>query len=140
MIAVSMRDAVLLCQTSPAAGVSDVMYLGGDYFTSVSFSHDSKWLAAGDSQGQIHVWDLQADSIANSEMILDGHEGWITSVAFDSTQFRLATTSRDGTARLWEMRTDRLKEIAIGTAGRQLRGDEYQSEALQTLSSSANRE
>lgn len=134
LIAIPIRGHVVFANLYDDPRLSNPTYLGGDYFTSVSFSYDGQYLAAGDAQGQVHVWQTQAKRIRETEFILDGHEDWITNVGFDPTENRLITASRDETTKVWEFEISKLLEMAKRTAGRRLTPNEYNNEYLDKLS------
>ena len=68
-------------------------------FTSVAFSPDGRWLAAGATDGLIYVWDAQTGGLLRW---MEGHAGGVTSVAFSPDGERLASGSDDRTVRLWD--------------------------------------
>ena len=65
--------------------------------TCVAFSPDDKTLAMGTGRA-IHLWDI---STGNAVKILEGHEQSVTGVVFLSDRNSLASSSLDGTVRLW---------------------------------------
>ncbi|PMB50790.1 hypothetical protein CEN40_00890 [Fischerella thermalis CCMEE 5205] len=69
---------------------------------SVAFSPDGKLLAAGDSNGEIHLWQV-ADG--KQLLILRGHANWVVSLAFSPDSRILASGSSDCTVKLWDVGT-----------------------------------
>jgi len=73
-------------------------------------------LATGGHDGRVHVWDPKSGkAIGNA---LKGHSKWITSLAWEpihinSVNPRLASSSKDGTVRVWSMIT-RTSEYVLG--------------------------
>lgn len=68
----------------------------------VAFSPDSELLATGDTNGEIHLWQ-----VANGNQLLSfkGHTNSVWSVAFSPDGRWLASASEDRTVRLWEVAT-----------------------------------
>ena len=65
---------------------------------SVAFSPDGERLAAGDTNGEIHLW-----RVADSQTLLSyrGHTHWVWSVAWSPDGQILASAGEDQTVRLW---------------------------------------
>ncbi len=83
---------------------------------SVAFSPDGKWLAAGESNGSIQIWE-----IANSRklMTLHHHTSWVWSVVFaphphDPEQQILVSVSDDYQVKLWDLQTGSLLRTLLG--------------------------
>ena len=89
----------------------------------------SGWLASGGADHQIRLWSFDGAAAAASERVLEGHHGWISGLAWGSAGKTLASTSLDGTVRLWSIETpgrptpalrgpsDRLSGVAISPDG-----------------------
>ncbi len=69
---------------------------------SMTFSPNGKFLAIGDTNGEIHLWQV---STFKQTLTLKGHESWVWSVSFSSDGQTLASSSQDCTAKLWDIRT-----------------------------------
>jgi WD40 repeat protein/serine/threonine protein kinase len=67
---------------------------------SVVFSPDGLWLAAGNSSGEIFLWDVTARHI--TAQTIAGHTDAVTSVTFSPDGTLLASASEDGTISLWD--------------------------------------
>ncbi|MGE0758227.1 MAG: WD40 repeat domain-containing protein, partial [Pirellulaceae bacterium] len=74
----------------------------------VAFSPDGRWLAAGTGKmsfgwpqdSPIHVWDLTTGRGLEARV---GHEDVVTDVAFSPDSQRKASSSRDGSVRVWDI-------------------------------------
>jgi WD40 repeat protein len=69
---------------------------------SVAFSPDGKILAAGESNGEIHFWQV---TNGKQFLILRGHTSWVVSLAFSPDGRTLASGSSDCMVKLWEIGT-----------------------------------
>jgi predicted nucleic acid-binding Zn-ribbon protein len=71
-----------------------------EWITAIEFSPDGKYLATGDRNGGLHVWD----TATGAELFgLSGHAQAITAVSWRADSKVLASASEDATLRLWEM-------------------------------------
>jgi WD40 repeat protein len=83
--------------------------------TALAYQPDGSHVAAGTSSGSVHL--LEATNLAGSQPfgILEGHGGAVTQLTFDATGRWLLSTSADGTARLWDLTTNRPAGVFQGT-------------------------
>ncbi|AFY48171.1 WD40 repeat-containing protein [Nostoc sp. PCC 7524] len=74
--------------------------IGG--FVSVAFSPNGQFLATGNTNGNICIWQT-----ANSQPILncEGHQNYVRAVIFSPDGQTLASGSDDQTVKLWDLRT-----------------------------------
>ncbi|KAL7413291.1 WD40-repeat-containing domain protein [Mrakia frigida] len=70
-----------------------------------------RWLATGGHDGLVRIWDVKTGKPVGDALV--GHSKWITSLAWEpahlasTTAPRLASSSKDGTVRIWSMATRR---------------------------------
>ncbi|MFN6535416.1 MAG: NB-ARC domain-containing protein [Nostoc sp. EkiNYC01] len=83
--------------------------LGGMF--SVAFSPDGKLIATGDTNGEIHLYQ-----VANGEQLLTckGHNGWIWSVTFSPDGQIIASSCNDQTIKLWDASTGQCLQTLKG--------------------------
>lgn len=64
-------------------------------------------IATGESKGVCRIWKINGGS-ATCLYVLKSHSGWVTGISFSAGDGRnLATTSFDGTSKVWETQTKR---------------------------------
>ncbi len=73
-------------------------YAGG--ITTVAYSPDGQWLAAGQENGEVSVWDSESGQLRYA---LKAHKKPVTRVAFSPDGALLVTASADGRVRMWRM-------------------------------------
>ncbi|NMO90368.1 WD40 repeat domain-containing protein [Actinomycetospora sp. TBRC 11914] len=73
-------------------------------FTAVS-SPDGRWLATGGADGKVFVWSQYPAGGVSRQPIytLQGHEGAVWQVAWDTGSHALSSWGSDGTVRRWEL-------------------------------------
>ena len=80
------------------------------------FSPDGKWLAAVSlstaSGNTLKLWDANT---GQELLTLAGHTGWLSGLAFSPDGKRLASTSLDGTVRIWSLSPGQ-ETVAVSTA------------------------
>jgi WD40 repeat protein len=72
-------------------------------------------LASGSEDGTIRLWDLRSGQSFTS---LQGHIGWVRSVAFSPDGKMLASSSEDGTIHLWDASTWQCLQTLVGHSSR----------------------
>ena len=69
------------------------------WITALQFSPDGKFLATGDRNGGVHVWEAET---GNEVMTLSGHRKSISSIDWRIDGELLLTSSDDGDLRIWD--------------------------------------
>ena len=87
--------------------------LGENTIEKAAYTPDGKWLAVAGSNG-ISLYDTRTGAKLG---MLNGHTDTVTSIAFSSNGFTLASGSRDNTVRLWNARTGTLTDTLTGHTG-----------------------
>ncbi|MFD8380152.1 helix-turn-helix domain-containing protein [Streptomyces sp. NPDC059679] len=88
--------------------------------TTLAYSPDGKYLAAGDESGQVTIWDTaarQALGALPATPARDGEPRNVTALAFSPDGRTLAAAGRDGTLRLWDTDSNRPLGSSLPTAG-----------------------
>ena len=125
---VQLRDLSAAAQTSAAVGSTTTGATAGataaaasgatrvfeSYSTgvySVAFSPDRRWLATGNKDKTIRVWEVATGRRVRT---LTGHTGWVTSLAFSPDSRWLASASLSGAVKLWDNETGREARTLAG--------------------------
>ena len=90
--------------------LAELKYAGGAGLWEVALSDDGRTLAAR-GPGPIWVWNLDG---ADERLELAGHSSGVTSESFSPDGATLASTSKEGTVKLWEPATGRLRRTLGG--------------------------
>jgi WD40 repeat protein len=78
--------------------VRQLAFPGDDQILCADFSPDGHWLAAGGSHHVVYLWHEDQPA---PKFIMQGHQAWVTGVNFTPDGSLLASSSTDGTTRLW---------------------------------------
>ncbi len=82
----------------------------GDLNTNMAIDPSGRYLAAGDYDRSIRLWDL----VTGKEHILKGHTDLVRSVTFSSDSKLLASASWDRTIRIWNPKTGKCIRVFTG--------------------------
>ncbi len=74
--------------------------LGSFSINCMDISPDQKTLAIGRDLGDIILWDIEKKELGR---IISGHRSTVTDIQFSPNGKLLLTTSRDGSARIWDL-------------------------------------
>jgi WD40 repeat protein/transcriptional regulator with XRE-family HTH domain len=69
---------------------------------SIAFSPNGEFLAAGDSNGDIHLWRVKSHQ---QIFVFRGHTNWVVSLMFSPDGKTLCSGSGDSTVKLWNVET-----------------------------------
>ena len=72
---------------------------GKNAITSITYNHRGNWLVSGDSKGNVKIWDTKNYKLIDN---LEGHRSRIYDLDFSPDDQLLASSSLDGTVRMWE--------------------------------------
>ena len=94
------------------ADVSGAMFAEALHsISSLAISHDGRWLAAGTTSNDIHVWSWDD---GRRLLTLRGHTNVVRSLAFSPDDQTLASASSDQTVRLWDTHTGECRLTLTG--------------------------
>ncbi|MDJ0634816.1 MAG: NB-ARC domain-containing protein [Xenococcaceae cyanobacterium MO_188.B29] len=77
----------------------------------VAFSPNGKFLAAGDTKGKVHLWQVAP---SRSLLTFQGHTSWVLSLVWSPDGQTLASSSYDRTIRLWNPLTGQCVKTFTG--------------------------
>ncbi|MEM9218253.1 MAG: NB-ARC domain-containing protein [Cyanobacteria bacterium P01_F01_bin.150] len=83
--------------------------------SSLCFNGDGTLLIAGDSVGNVCLWDIESERCLTT---FKGHASWIWSVSVAPQRTLIASTSEDQTIRLWDIATEQCVQVLQGHIGR----------------------
>jgi WD40 repeat protein len=102
----SFADGVKVWNTTTRREVAALKLPTGTRYRA-RLSPDSRWFAVSNSQ-EAGIWDRAG---SGERLELSGHDGGITGIAFSPDGHTMASTSKDGTVRIWDTVTGRLLRV-----------------------------
>ena len=72
----------------------------GAIVQTVAFGPNGRWLASGDGDGTVRLWDAAKGSVVR---VLPGHRGAVMALALSPDGKRLASAGDDHTIKLWPL-------------------------------------
>lgn len=89
---------------------SKIMFEKAYAINAMDISDDQSMMAIGRELGDAIIWNLKTREVIR---IISGHQSAVTDVEFSPDGKTLLTASRDGTARLWDIRNTRKLPIVL---------------------------
>jgi WD40 repeat protein len=100
-LAIGNDDGEIILLKDPDTGQQEILFKSADVkFHSLTFSNNGKYLAAGDEEGIVRIWDLSNQSLLTT---LGGHNSLIRKIRFSNDDSMLASSGFDGKVILWRM-------------------------------------
>jgi len=81
--------------------------------SSLSYSPDGRWLAAGLRNGKVLVWDTEKQGGVTVPMSLGDHAKRVVKVASSPIGTALASASRDGVVKLWDFKKSWVEAASV---------------------------
>jgi WD40 repeat protein/serine/threonine protein kinase len=82
-----------------AEDLHELWRVAANPFRCVAFSPDGKWIASGDTDRSVSLWEVASQGRVNRK--LQGHAGVVTGVSFHPDGTRLVSCSIDGQVKIW---------------------------------------
>ena len=95
------------------------------YVFSIAFSPDDRFLAVGSKRPDVEIWDLETRKLVGH---LEGHDGWVTKVAYSPDGQWIAATEVESTkVYLWDAETRQLvRTLRNGDIGASRAGEVFE--------------
>ncbi|MFO7829584.1 MAG: hypothetical protein R6V23_13240 [Bacteroidales bacterium] len=99
-IAMGTQDGrIIISQVNSIDQTETINLESNTALTSLKYNHSGDWLVSGSSKGDVIVWDTKTYQKLDD---LEGHKSRIYDIDFNSEDKIMATSSLDGTVRMWD--------------------------------------
>ncbi|MGK7886955.1 MAG: NB-ARC domain-containing protein [Crocosphaera sp.] len=128
---VNLREISLENKNFYKSNLDNSMFLNGfSNVISVAFSPDGKWLAIGDTNAQIYIWQV-GEGCPILHEIIETNNGWVRAITFSHDSKIITSGGENGYVCLWEVETgklattfsehrDRIRSLTYGDNGKLL--------------------
>ncbi len=110
----SMHELTLVLRRADTGEVIQTMTGHGSQIQSIHYSPDGRSIAAGDTDGQVKIWDT---STFQPRLTIEAHNAVVYGLAYSADGTRLATSGKDGVVRVWDPETGTLQKELTGHSG-----------------------
>jgi WD40 repeat protein len=90
---------------------SDPIRIGQNPILSLAFARVHPWIATGGADEMVRLWDISSGTPRLIGAPLEGHKGWVSSVAFSSHDDQVLSGSGDGNLHLWSPPPAKFKDL-----------------------------
>jgi WD40 repeat protein/energy-coupling factor transporter ATP-binding protein EcfA2 len=98
IVGASLSGSIFLWNKN--GGAKEILTVDQDSYYSVQFSHDSKYIVAGDKNGYVKVWNADSKQLIT---VLEGQNARINALVFSNDDKMLAAASSDKSVQVWHM-------------------------------------
>jgi WD40 repeat protein len=105
LLAVAMASGIRLYDVTQPDVLPDILLYEGWTLTSLVFSPDGRWIAAGDQTGFVYLWNVQTRQLERS---FQSHDSTVRKIVFSPDQTLIASVAGQE-VRFWDVQTGELE-------------------------------